>query len=118
MAYKLAQALYAELGKELPGTLVELVALGTVADVMPLVGENRYLVNEGLIRLRDSQRPGIRILASIARRPLASLTSEDIAFQLAPRLNAAGRLTHADEALRLISTSDETEARSLAIQLG
>ena len=117
VAYKLAQALHAELGKELPGTLVELVALGTVADVAPLTGENRYLVNEGLIRLRDSQRPGIRILASIARRPLANLTSEDIAFQLAPRLNAAGRLTHADEALRLISTEDEGEARSLAIQL-
>ncbi len=117
VAYKLAQGLHQELGKELPNALLELVALGTVADVAPLIEENRYLVSEGLIRMRDSRRPGIRILASIARRPLAGLTSEDIAFQIAPRLNAAGRLTHADDALRLLSTVDEEEARTLAVQL-
>ena len=117
VAYKLAHAVYQELGKDLPTDLVELVALGTVADVMPLIGENRYLVSEGLIRMRDTRRPGIRILASISNRPLAGLTSEDIAFQIAPRLNAAGRLTHADDALRLLSTQDEEEARTLAVQL-
>ncbi len=117
VAYKLAQGLHRELDKDLPDGLLELVALGTVADVAPLISENRYLVNEGLIRMRDSQRPGIRILASIARRPLARLTSEDIAFQIAPRLNAPGRLTHADDALRLLSTADEEEARTLAVQL-
>ena len=79
VAYKLAQALYQEIGKDLPADLVELVALGTVADVMPLVGENRYLVGEGLLRMRDTRRPGIRILASISHRPLTGLTSEDIA---------------------------------------
>ena len=117
VAYKLAQALYRELNKEVPDGLLELVALGTVADVAPLIDENRYLVNKGLIRMRDSQRPGIRILVSIARRPLAALTSEDIAFQIAPRLNAPGRLTHADDSLRLLSTVDEEEARTLAVQL-
>ena len=117
VAYKLAQAVYQEVGKDLPADLVELVALGTVADVMPLIGENRYLVSEGLIRMRDTRRPGIRILASISHRPLTGLTSEDIAFQIAPRLNAAGRLTHADDALRLLSTVDEEEARNLAVQL-
>ncbi len=117
VAYKFAQALYQEMGKDLPADLVELVALGTVADVMPLIGENRYLVSEGLIRMRDTRRPGIRVLALIARRPLVGLTSEDIAFQIAPRLNAAGRLTHADDALRLLSTHDEEEARTLAVQL-
>ena len=117
VAYKLTQALYQELGKQLPDALLELVALGTVADVMPLIGENRYLVSEGLLRMRDTRRPGIHILASISHRPLAGLTSEDIAFQIAPRLNAAGRLTHADDALRLLSTHDEEEARTLAVQL-
>ena len=117
VAYKLAQGLYQALDKDLPDSLLELVALGTVADVAPLVDENRYLVNEGLVRMRDSQRPGLRILASIARRPLNALTSEDIAFQIAPRLNAAGRLTHANDALRVLSTTDEDEARALALQL-
>lgn len=117
VTYKLAQALYQEMDKDLPADLVELVALGTVADVMPLIGENRYLVSEGLIRMQTTRRPGIHILASIAQRPLAGLTSEDIAFQIAPRLNAAGRLTHADDALRLLLTVDEDEARTLAVQL-
>ncbi len=117
VAYKLAQGLYRELDKEVPDALLELVALGTVADVAPLIEENRYLVNEGLTQMRDTRRPGIRILASIARRPLAGLTSEDIAFQIAPRLNAPGRLSHANDALRLLSTIDEEEARTLAVQL-
>ena len=117
VAYKLAQGLYRELDKEVPDALLELVALGTVADVAPLIDENRYLVSEGLTRMRDTRRPGIRILASIAHRPLAGLTSEDIAFQIAPRLNAPGRLSHADDALRLLSTMDEEEARTLAVQL-
>ena len=117
VAYKFAQALYQEMGKDMPADLVELVALGTVADVMPLVAENRYLVSEGLIQMRNTRRPGIRILASIAGRPLARLTSEDIAFQIAPRLNAAGRLTHANDALQVLSTMDEDEARTLGVQL-
>ena len=117
VAFKLAQAIHQELGKELPNNLLELVALGTVADVSPLIEENRYLVSEGLIRMRDSQRPGLRILASIARRPLARITSGDIAFQIVPRLNAAGRLTHANDALNLLSAQDEDEARTLAIHL-
>lgn len=117
VAYKLAQGLHQALDKDLPDGLLELVALGTVADVAPLIDENRYLVSEGLIRMRDTRRPGIRILASIAHRPLAGLTSEDIAFQIAPRLNAPGRLSHADDALRLLSTMDEEEARTLAVRL-
>ncbi len=117
VAYKLAQGLHQELDRELPDSLLELVALGTVADVAPLIEENRYLVNEGLNTMRDSRRPGIRILAAIANRPLARITAEDIAFQIAPRLNAAGRLTHANDALRLLSTADEDEARTLAVHL-
>ena len=99
VAYKLMQGLYQDLNTELPESLLELVALGTVGDVMPLIGENRYLVTEGLRHMRSSERPGIRTLASIARRPLDGLSSEDIAFQIAPRLNAAGRLSHANDAL-------------------
>ena len=117
VAYKLAQALHAEQDTELPDSLLELVALGTVADVAPLIDENRSLVTEGLARMRTTQRPGIRILASITRRTLSRLTSEDIAFQLAPRINAAGRLTHANDALRLLCTHDDDEARTLAVQL-
>ncbi len=117
VAYKLAQALYEDLGQAPPEHLMELIALGTVADVAPLTEENRYLVSKGLTQLHETRRPGISILASIAGRPITHLTAEDIAFQIAPRLNAAGRLAHADDALRLLSTTDENEARALALRL-
>ncbi|MEY2490202.1 MAG: single-stranded-DNA-specific exonuclease, partial [Verrucomicrobiota bacterium] len=92
---------------------LDLVALGTVADIVPLQKENRILVQRGMIEIARSKRPGIRKLIEVAavRSPIAA---EDIAFRLGPRLNAAGRLATAEKALRLLTTQDETEAMELA----
>jgi single-stranded-DNA-specific exonuclease len=93
-----------------------LVALGTVADIVPLQKENRIFVQSGMKEIARSQRPGIRKLMEVAavRSPL---TSEDIGFRLGPRLNAAGRLATAEKALRLLLTRDEAEATELATLL-
>jgi single-stranded-DNA-specific exonuclease len=119
VAYKLLQALYEGLGK---GGEVEqyldLVALGTVADMVPLVGENRYLVKEGLLQLRNTTRPGLLELALQAGVKLEKIDAQDISFGLAPRLNAAGRLEHAISAYDLIMTASPDKARSLAAALG
>ena len=117
VAYKLAQAIYAKLDLDLPGHLTEFVALGTIGDVAPLTGENRYLVRRGLVRLRRTERPGLRALLGIANRQMDRLTAEDIAFQIVPRLNAPGRLSHANDSLRLLTTADEAEANALAAAL-
>ena len=95
---------------------LDLVALGTVADIVPLQNENRMLVHRGARQIGESQRPGIRKLMEIAsvRSPIAA---EDIGFRLGPRLNAAGRLATAEKALRLLLTRDETEAGELAVLL-
>jgi single-stranded-DNA-specific exonuclease len=95
---------------------LDLVALGTVADIVPLHRENRILVQCGMREIARSKRPGVRKLMEIAavRSPVAA---EDIAFRLGPRLNAAGRLSTAEKALRLLLTNDETEAAELAALL-
>lgn len=95
---------------------LDLVALGTVADIVPLRDENRVFVQRGMIEMARSRRPGIRKLIEIAavRSPIVA---EDIAFRLGPRLNAAGRLATAESALRLLITKDETEAMELARSL-
>lgn len=95
---------------------LDLVALGTVADIVPLEGENRLLVHHGLRQIARSQRPGIRKLMEVAGvRP--PVFAEDIGFRLGPRLNAAGRLTTAEKALQLLLTRDENEAAELAALL-
>ncbi|REJ65778.1 MAG: single-stranded-DNA-specific exonuclease RecJ [Planctomycetota bacterium] len=94
---------------------VGLAAIGTVADVVPLVDENRVLVHHGLLRLADHPTVGVRQLlgqAKLDEKP--SLSSEDIAFSLAPRLNAAGRLGQAALAVELLLTEDEERAHDLA----
>jgi single-stranded-DNA-specific exonuclease len=95
---------------------LDLVALGTVADIVPLEGENRILVHRGLKQLAESKRPGIRKLMQVSgvRAPLCA---EDVGFKLGPRLNAAGRLDTAERALRLLLTDEETEASELAALL-
>ncbi|MEP6956688.1 MAG: DHHA1 domain-containing protein, partial [Chthoniobacterales bacterium] len=92
---------------------LDLVALGTVADIVPLQGENRILVQRGVQQLAQSTRPGLRKLMEVAgvRPPVCA---EHIGFRLGPRLNAAGRLDTAEKALRLLLTEDETEAGELA----
>ena len=94
-------------------TQLDLVALGTVADIVPLQEENRTLVQHGLRQLARTIRPGIRKLMEVAG-VRAPLRAEDIGFRLGPRLNAAGRLATAEKALRLLLTKDENEATELA----
>lgn len=111
IAWKLAAAL---LGTPPPP---DLAALATVADAVPLLDENRTLVTRGLDAIKHDPPLGIRALARRARFDLATITAEDIAFQIAPRLNAASRLGHADTTLRLLTCKDEEEANVLAESL-
>lgn len=117
IAFKLVQALFATIGRPWQKSHLELVALGTIADVGELRGENRFLVRNGLDVLRETQRPGLRALADVAHVSLDTADAEDIGFALSPRLNAAGRMAHADTSFRLLTTSSPEEALSLAMEL-
>jgi single-stranded-DNA-specific exonuclease len=97
-----------------PRAWLDLVAIGTIADLAPLVEENRILVRQGLRVLGRSPRPGLRALADIAGVTGDSLRAEDVAFRLAPRLNAPGRLGDADAALGVLLETDPRRARSVA----
>ena len=97
--------------------LLELASLGSVADLVPLVDENRYLVSEGVARLKDTRRPGLLALYESARLSPENLNSETISFQIAPRLNAAGRMGDPIDSYRLLTTRSEDEATSLAQKL-
>ena len=92
---------------------LDLVALGTVADIVPLRDENRTFVHRGCVEIAKSSRPGLKKLIELSgvKRPIFG---EDIGFRLGPRLNAAGRLSTAEKSLRLLLTRDETEAAELA----
>jgi single-stranded-DNA-specific exonuclease len=96
---------------------LDLVALATVADVVPLVGENRSLVRRGLAELRRAQRPGIRALMAAAKCDPERLDEGDLGFRLAPRINAAGRLYRADAGVELFLTEDEERAAAIAEEL-
>jgi len=124
LAFKLAHALVKR-GREinLPGAadfdlrpLLDLVALGTIADLVPLTGENRILVSAGLERLNTTQRPGLVALKQVAQCP-EQLGTFDVGFQLAPRLNASGRLETAEESLHLLLAENLDEAMPLAQRL-
>lgn len=95
---------------------LDLVALGTVADIVPLQNENRILVQRGILEITRSRRPGIRKLMEVAA-VRAPISAGDIGFRLGPRLNAAGRLATAEKALQLLLTRDEAEATELAALL-
>ena len=96
--------------------LLDLVALGTIADLVPLTGENRILVTTGLERLNTTQRPGLIALKEVAGIG-GSVGSYEVGFQLAPRLNAAGRLETAEESLRLLFARDAATATPIAASL-
>ena len=97
---------------------LDLVALGTVADVTPLRGENRIFVKQGLRCIANAERTGIRALLNSMELLNKPLDARTISFRLGPRLNAAGRVEDATLAYRLLSTKDPDEAESLAVQLG
>lgn len=118
VAYKLAEALYARLGRSgEEAQLTDLAALGIVADVAPVVGEARYLLQRGLQRLRAPERLGLQALMRRANLDASWLTEEHIAFMLAPRLNALGRLADASVSVELLTTDDRERAQVLAAQL-
>lgn len=123
VAFKLAQQLLRRSSLSAPAKeaaekwLLDLVAIGTVADLAELRGENRALVHFGLTVLRKSPRPGIQALLTVAGTEQSAISAGTIGFALAPRLNAAGRLGGADEALQLLTTKDRVEAKRLAERL-
>ena len=119
VAFKLAQALVETVGlsPNLPLHFLDYVALATIADVVPLVGENRILVRYGLKKLADSRWVGLRALIETAGLGGKPLRGAHVGFILAPRLNAAGRIGDANDGLRLLLTEDPKEAAALAREL-
>lgn len=97
--------------------LLDMVGMATIADMVPLTGENRTLAHFGLIVLRRSRRPGLQALLRTARADQRHLTEDDVGFTIAPRVNAASRMGHASDAFRLLATTDELEAGVLAEHL-
>lgn len=118
VAWFLANHLRGESSSHLEGeTGLDLATIGTIADMVPLLGANRSLVKFGLIKLQTSPRPGLKALAQAAVIDLAKITSHQVSFTLAPRLNAMGRLADSLDALRLLCTTDQKRAESLTIKL-
>jgi single-stranded-DNA-specific exonuclease len=113
VAYKLAQALEAPTAEE----DLELVALATVADLMPLRDENRRLVRDGLTRLANTAKPGLRALMEASRTDPSALDTHALGFRLGPRINAAGRLRRPDAGLELLLTEDTQRAIEIAAEL-
>ena len=125
VAFKLAEALLTNppfpipnpQSPLLPDSLLDLVALGLIADVALLKGETRALAQRGIQALRRTQRTGLKVMAELSRTSLETLTEETIGFTFAPRLNALGRLSDANPAVELLITSDAARARVLATQI-
>jgi len=125
IAYKIIEALAIERGKLKDGdtqlfqlsSFLDLVALGTVADLAPLIGENRSLVRKGLKQIRETKRQGLFSLAGVAEMKIDKVTAGNIGFMLGPRLNASGRLESALASLELLTTTDFMRAGQLAQQL-
>nr|WP_246345286.1 single-stranded-DNA-specific exonuclease RecJ [Conexibacter arvalis] len=122
VAHKLAQALHrATDGLAADGWSpdddLDLVALATIADLVPLRGENRRLAREGLRALASTGKPGLRALMRVARLDPSGLDAGAVGFRLAPRINAAGRLYRADAGVELLLTQDEARARTIADEL-
>lgn len=118
IAYYVLRALRAHLGQPADeSSMLELVALSTVCDMAPLVGENRRLVRDGLTALRKTERPGLRALIDVSGADQKRIDAETLGFTLGPRLNAAGRLAHARLAFDLLMTPDEDRAFELAREI-
>ncbi len=119
LAFKLASALCDRLGmsqRSLQRAFLDLVAIGTIADVSPLVGENRALTAFGLELLPRTRKRGLQVLLELCKMG-ESMSARDVAFRIAPRLNAVGRMADATDALELLLTNDEYEARRRVLHL-
>jgi single-stranded-DNA-specific exonuclease len=119
VAYKLGQAVALAAGVNPDDAYgdMDLVALATLCDLVPLVGENRRLAREGIAELRRGRRPGLRALMNVAGIAPAEADERAAGFRLGPRINAAGRLRRADAALELLMTGDEDRAAEVALEL-
>ncbi len=117
VAFKLAQGLFSKTGSGYEKWLLDLVALGTVADCQSLAGENRILVSFGLKVLAKTRWIGLRALLATAALKSNKFDTFTLGFILAPRINAAGRIKHADIAFRLLISEDPQQAQSLALEL-
>ena len=117
IAFKLMQGLYESHGQPWNPALLELAALGTVADLVPLLDENRYIVAEGIRQMADTRRPGLIALCETARLSPDALDTEAISYQIVPRLNSAGRLGDPRDSLDLLTTTSPEVAASLAYRL-
>ncbi len=116
VAFKLVQALYRATKRQIEDeeALLDLVAIGTIADIVPLLAENHILAHQGMLRLNKTQNPGLRALIHSAGLRIGTLSERDIAFSIAPRINAAGRMQEASIAFQLLTTDDEAEAARTA----
>jgi len=118
VAFKLAQALLGErLTERHVLSYLKVVALGTIADVVPLVGENRVMVHFGLAGMREPSQAGLAALLAVSGLEGRTVAAGDVAFRLAPRLNAAGRMENARDVIDLFTTSDPARARAIAERL-
>jgi single-stranded-DNA-specific exonuclease len=119
VAFKIVQALLEKYGRQsLLPSFMKMVAIATIADAVPLTGENRVIARLGLDGLRDPRNPGLKALVEVAGVDLSRrLTSTDVAFKIAPRLNAAGRMDVARDVVELFSTRDAARAQELANRL-
>jgi single-stranded-DNA-specific exonuclease len=118
VAYRFLHVLYESYGRTLDDSeVVDLVGMGTVVDVAPLTDENRRIVTRGLIQMRQGLRPGLEALTKVSRVAPERITAETLGFALGPRMNAAGRLSHAKIALDLLLAKTMEEARPLAEEL-
>ncbi|MCA1031877.1 single-stranded-DNA-specific exonuclease RecJ [Bacillus timonensis] len=113
VALKVAHALLGEV----PDSLLEIAAIGTIADLVPLHGENRLIASKGIKRLPYTKRLGLKALLKVCGVEPSSITEETIGFALAPRINAVGRLESADPAVHLLLTNDSEEASMLASEI-
>lgn len=119
VAYKLAQALYVKLGQEMSEVEehLDLVALGTSADIVPLLGENRTLTKYGFRQIVRTTKPGLKSLAFVSGLMGKEIGTGQVVFVLAPRINAIGRLGDAEQAVKLLTTRDEKIAAKIARKL-
>lgn len=113
VAFKLAQALL----DRIPGHLLEIAAMGTIADLVPLQDENRLIASEGIRALQHSEKPGVKALLDVCGLKGQELNEEHLGFGIGPRLNAVGRLEHAGPAVELLTTDDSVLAQQLAEEI-
>lgn len=119
VGFKLVQATLDRLGQppDEAFAYLDLMAISTAADIVPLHGENRVLLREGLQALETNPRLGVQALAEAARFELHDVTTSDVVFKIGPRINAAGRMAHAEKAVALLLADDPDQAKALASEL-